>query len=725
MEFYWLFKVFLIGLALFSWISYRSERHQNKQNLNDIINERISIRKLTEDEFQLLQPYLDNKWLVFPYKYQSSLIDLEVSKLAGNCVRHSLYTNTEETSFYYEIGGIELFFPYNMYRYITAFNVVEVVFTKKYAFVVKINDYDIKTVADSQDGVIYSELDEPWLYEQSLDLETLEDDELSSGKAAKIKSETDNKINYVQLLEREETSLESKNRNKKTNGILSAFFLVSMTVSFLMYWYLNNSAILFLVIFSFIFFILFYWYQPKSKYDLYKVNCIKGLINNKKTNKKEVTIGKNYILKVPHYWLPFLPEKSFIPANMDVTVDDRKLIRYENTLSINQEIEQFGPPKFVKRNLILFITGIILSAVVYFQTNIVGNALLAYRIFNQNVIFWKLEDESVLKNSPIQKGDLVNIQMRNASCDVNEKSNEKGCHTLFINDQPIENNHVVSMADQMKSLFDNNFIDTHIDRDVMRVQQYQDRLNEMYKQYDRQASIYSMNIKSLYTKLKNIGKIVTTLDKACNVFELDCHNVRKELSIFYNSSNWQEIVKNAEKNPNYNEVVDNKFVSRLDSLISTLKKDILVKIKDKVSNYQHQKSSLRIDLFNYSYKDISTLDRVNNGNLQQDSLLELKLNHYYDVLLAKAGTINIIGLVKDIYYQDNNTISGLKVDANYCYSMNLNDLFSLTSPVLISLVIFSVTSLISFFNGIIMCYKLIANRRRQTEIIKFYKNRII
>jgi hypothetical protein len=66
----------------------------------DVINDRISIRKLTENEFELLEPYLNNKWLVFPYKYRSSLIDLEVSKIVGNCVRHSLYTNTEETSFF-------------------------------------------------------------------------------------------------------------------------------------------------------------------------------------------------------------------------------------------------------------------------------------------------------------------------------------------------------------------------------------------------------------------------------------------------------------------------------------------------------------------------------------------------------------------------------------------------------------------------------------------------
>ncbi|MWP46715.1 IgaA/UmoB family intracellular growth attenuator [Gilliamella sp. Pas-s27] len=723
MEFYWLIKLFLIGLALFSWINYRSERNQNKQNLNDIINERTSIRKLTEDEFQLLKPYLDNKWLVFPYKYQSSLIDLDVSALAGNCVRHSLYTNSEETSFYYEIGGIELFFPYNMYHHISDFNEVEVVFTERYAFVVKVNGYDIKTAAESQNGGIYSELDEPWLHEQSFDLETLEDKQLSSDNAAKIKSETDNKISYVELLEREETPLESKNRNPKTNGILSAFFLVSMTVSFLMYWYLNNSAILFLVIFSFILFILFYWYQPKSKYDLHKVKCIKGLIISKQTDTKKVTVDKNYILNVPPYWLPFLPDKSSIPASMDVTVDDKNLIRYENTLSINHEIEQFGPQKFVKRNLILFITGVILSVVVYFQTSIVDNALLAYRAFNGSITSWNLEDESSLKNSLIKKGDLVNIKMSGVSCDVNEKSNKEGCHTLFINNQPIENNRVASMADLMKSLFDNNFINTYIDRDVMRVQQYQDRINELYKQYDRRASIY--NIKNIYTKLKSIGKIVTTLDKACNVFELDCQNVKKELSIFYDSSNWQGMVKSAEERPNYDEVVDNKFVSRLDSSISTLKKDILVKVKDTVSNYQHQKPSLKIDLSNYSYKDISTLENVNNDNLTQDSLLELKLNHYYDVLLAKAGTINIVGLVNDIYYQDDNTISGLNVDANYCYRMNLNDLFSLTSPVLISLVIFIVTCLTSFFNGIKLCYKLITNRRRQTEIIKFYKNRMI
>ncbi|MWN05824.1 IgaA/UmoB family intracellular growth attenuator [Gilliamella sp. Pas-s95] len=731
MEFYWLIKIFLIGLAIFSWINYSSKRHTNNRNLKDVIKDRISIRKLTENEFELLEPYLNNKWLVFPYKYQSSLIDLEVSKIEGNCVRYSLYTNTEETSFYYEIDGIELFFPYNMYLHISDFNVAEVVFTEKYAFVVKINDYDLKTAAESQGGIICSELDEPWMYEQSFDSKMPEDEQTSNDTVVSVKPNPDKKIDFVKLLEREETPLELRNRNKKGNGLLSAIFLTLMTVFFLIYWYSNNSTILILVIFSTILSVIFYWYQPRSKYDLNNVICIKGLIKNKNVSKKEVIIGEDYILNIPHHWLPFLPDKSSLPANMDISVSDRKLIRYENTLSINQEIEQFGAPKFAKHNLILLITGTILSAVVYFQTSLVDNAMLAYQFFNDNITARNLQDESTLKNSPIQKGDLVNIKISGASCDVNEKKNENRCHTLFINNQPIdiETNYIVSIAEPIKNLFKDNFINTRVDQDVIAAQQYQDRLIELYKSFDRITSQYQRYIKESFTKLIDIGKIVITVDKVCKVSEIDCLSVKKELTALFDIqfsddlSDWEKFVNESEINPNHDEIVSVRNVSKLDNSISRLKADVIARLKSTVSDYQHDKSSFRVDLSENSYLEMGKLEHINNDKSGPVSLLTVE--HYYDVLFAKAGNIDIVGRVSDIYYRDDNSISGLKIKANSHYSTNLDELFSFVSPIFVSLAVFMITALVSILNSVVICYKLLANHRRKNKILAIYKNRII
>lgn len=43
-----------------------------------------------------------------------------------------------------------------------------------------------------------------------------------------------------------------------------------------------------------------------------------------------------------------------------MVIDDngKKLLSYGHTLSVNNEVEQFGPPKSVKRNKVIFIVGI-------------------------------------------------------------------------------------------------------------------------------------------------------------------------------------------------------------------------------------------------------------------------------------------------------------------------------------------------------------------------------
>ena len=151
MDLYLVFKIGILIFGLISWFLYKSDRSINKNVLNDHIRQRELIRDLTVEELELLQPFLTSKLAVYPYNFQSSLIDNKVSYLLGTCTRKSLYSNTDEIAYYYDVDNIELFFPYNMDLHIDESNIFEVVFTKHYGIVIKVNDYDIKAAFENYD----------------------------------------------------------------------------------------------------------------------------------------------------------------------------------------------------------------------------------------------------------------------------------------------------------------------------------------------------------------------------------------------------------------------------------------------------------------------------------------------------------------------------------------------------------------------------------------------
>lgn len=151
MDWFTLVKIGILIFGMVSFILFKGERSINKDNLDDHLSLREPIRDLTDEELDLLQPFLTSKMAVYPYKFQSSLVDNKVSQLQGICCRHSLNKNTDEIDYYYEIDDIELFFPYNMDKHIDQFNIIEIVFTKRYGIVVNINDHDIKTAQENYD----------------------------------------------------------------------------------------------------------------------------------------------------------------------------------------------------------------------------------------------------------------------------------------------------------------------------------------------------------------------------------------------------------------------------------------------------------------------------------------------------------------------------------------------------------------------------------------------
>ena len=124
----------------------------------DVVIRENAIRQLTEEEVILLKPYLDNEDFISPpYKWQSSLISLDVMRIKSYIEKD--YPSESHYDYYYKMGSLRLFFPYYMESRIKGFhnilcdddiriktnyiNTAEVVLTRSYAIVVKINNYDL------------------------------------------------------------------------------------------------------------------------------------------------------------------------------------------------------------------------------------------------------------------------------------------------------------------------------------------------------------------------------------------------------------------------------------------------------------------------------------------------------------------------------------------------------------------------------------------------------
>lgn len=730
MDLYLIFKIILIGFAILSWIGFKTDRSENKQNLNELIDDDESIRELTSTEVLLLEPYLTNKESVFPYKHQSSLVNINVSIITGACTRHSLYSDSEETSFYYKINGIEVFFPYNMERYLAETNVTEVVFTERYAIIVNINDYDLQTAADSVDDE--KQIEEDWLAGRSNSFINIKDETTDTITGSSLTSEKYKKRNYEIIEQREETPLESAIRTKHNTGWLAVLFLILAVTFFVRYWCYDGSQII-IMAFAFLFLSLFCcWHKPKS--EIYNVNRVRGTIDDNNIVDCQIIVGDTLVFKYPEHWRLFLPENTTADVEMDVSLDDNKLLRYGYSLSIGREVEQFGPPKFLKRNFLLFFTGLILSGVVLYVSNVMDNALFSYRIINETVNTININDSTLLKNGSLQKGDLVNIQLNGASCDVTHSDNYDQCKKIIINTQPTTdaNFSVKAIPNWMIDLFDENLIETVDDMSVKYAQQSLKSelklLNELYRTHGN-YNRYSENVK--LTKLLHVGHLITVVNESCKASDIDeCKFIKRFLlklitTDTFSEENWSAVVEYGHKFPEFDSLVVFFQTGDLTSSIRELRAKLLAKqieqLKPVVASYQKNESKLGLTVVNNQDASIITLTN-DIGDISKEIL---PLIYYYNTLSGKGGNIHITGLVTDFDYHDDNSISTVTINADPHFSMDKDELTSFTSPIIINIVFFAVIVLITLWNGLMFFWKLLANRRRYKNIIGSYANLVI
>lgn len=759
MDLYLVFKIGILIFGLISWLLYRSDRGINKDVLNDHIRYRERIRDLTDEELELLQPFLTSKLAVFPYKFQSSLIDNKVSYLMGACTRKSLYYNSNEIAYYYDVDNVEIFFPYNMNLHIDESNIFEVVFTKNYGIVIKVNDYDIKTAFENYDPneeYLFRDLNQNKSNENNLDNEFLDEHNSSSRQdginSSDVESlsiyEDSNNLdnneadleasrNYYKLLyQREETKFEAAIRRKNSLGLLTSLCLILATVFLIRSWFGENDQISILILICLGAAAFFAWYKPKHYSNPQQVSVVKAKIYDKDPNTCSIEVGNLMVLQYPKYWLNFIPETSDYATEMVISNDNKKLLRYGQTLSINNEVEQFGPPKQVSRNKILFVIGGILSAVLYYYTDPVNNGYFAYQYYSQQSENLQIKDFTTLKNSDIKPGDIVNITIKNTSCDVNDLNEEYQCHNFFINNQPMamEEDNVMAIEGSLKHVFDTKFVNEVADFEMMRFENVQSLYVDMLNRNSNDRHY----VKNPFSKIKSIGQMVIDIDKVCKILPVkECDNVKYNLTHLFDTNvskanvTWDDLVTEFTENPSFSDIVETRRMRSLKQALEPFKSELQSELVNVISKYQSE-NGVKITLTNQSYVDMAPF--VMNKSMKFDE--NGYINYYFAILNNSIpANINIVGSVSDILYQkgensdrhnlETQSISGLKVNANQHYNLDENQQLSSNLLIIINVIMFVVMILIATINAVKLVQKTRINRHRSKEIFKYYQDRLI
>ncbi len=693
--------IFIFGY--FSVRHDRKNRNKNKKKIKDFIANRESYRDLTNEELKLLEPFTSHKISVRPYKLQP-LIDCKVSVIKGACIRRKVITEDNKRCYYYEIDNIDLFFPYDLDMYLSNYNVVEVVFTETYAYVVNVNNYGIQFAFDNYDPNRIRTSDVPRSE--------------SAPNNADFASVNNNVVVFETLSTREETPLEIKSRNLSNYGILNSFCLLFATILFIREWLAENDQILstlIKVIICFVVAAFFALHKSKLKSKPQQVKTIKVNNFNKNSKSHTLIVDPKTNIRYPKYWSRFIPEVSKTTTEMDIRGNLKTLLRCGNILSIHREIQQFGPPKFIFRNNVLFFIGLMLTIVFYIFSNPINNSFLAYRYYSHQLQNWQINDLTSLYNSDIKRGDLINISVNGISCDIKERNKniDTKCHHLAIKDKPLENedNQLILLFNTINKVFDEKFIEAVVDPNTLRMLVYK---NESY------------------LNLKNMGQMVIDIDKICNILEIECESVKYKLIQLYTNkgsydeTEWTKLVTEAELNPNFSKSIETSKIEELIPYIDNIRKDILYELKNIVYNHQFNGAGVEIVLIENSYIKLAKSNSIKNASSKEN--LQLLLDYYYKILTDEADesdAINLIGLVGDISYREDGSISQLKLNVKDYYKVDSEKLFSLTSPVIIDTLMFIIMAAVALINGVTLLYKIIFNQRRIKLITKYYSDRVV
>lgn len=732
MDFLLIVKLIVLGIGLLSALSYMGTRSSHKASLKQTLSDE-PIRQLTSEEFELLRPYLEDKKLVRPYSYQSELVNHNVYLLQGECTRHSFSTNGAESSYYFEIANVEVFFPYRMEDFTIDHNVAEVVFTKKYAFILSLNSISIFEAKTEQDTSI--ERVQQWQQGERGQYKTLTEDDLIDRDQdevtdfAFVKKVATSRCEIVQ--QRDESEVEKRMHNRNNTGFLSALFLIISVI--LVLFFIdegpNENNTIFLILGSLSALLSLFFYSKKSKLVEEKINQVKGTLIAKDSVGSQIIIGDSLQVNYPDYWDESIPDSSASDVDIDVSVSSHQLVRFGHTLSVAREIETYGAPRFWGRNCLLAVTGLVLFFIVWgFSTSLKNNLIYTYSILTNNTAPVIITDRTQLQQQTLAVGNWVDAKAI-GQCDVDDLYN---CNTIKVHHKtigPIDDS-MFTTPDWVYKASQNKLVNI--------VQDSQTQLYEMLANgmgmygssaYNNRYNTYN---RVSYSKVKNISSLVPVIHNLCQdsssghscstlksvVFELLNSESDDESSDSQSYSDWNALAEAMQDNPMPIDVVVNTSeANKLSNLFKQLSNRYLINVEQRyfklVKGYQ-QESDVTIQVIADKMSPHVILPGLTSKEIRNWNDTT-KLTYYMDIVADQANkSFRLKGMVTDVEQDEFGMNVNMTVDANFC-SEKENGLFA---PAIISTFLSAMLALFTAIQLMVWMSKVWLNKRRIARIKK-------
>ena len=707
------------------------------------IRDNVIRKLLTEEEIFLLQPYLDNKAPIpSPYQWKSPLISSDVTRIENYIEK--IYLDQDSRVYYYKMEDIQLLFPYNMDDRIIGLhedpennllniksnyiNTVEVVFTKSFAIVVKINNYDLLQAGLNLSSRKEGQIEDYW---QTGDLKPigLSSAERTNETITQLVTEESEKAPFFEIVnKREKNQFETAMEDQSNSGIIMIFLFVLGVMGLLV---LAHFQTLLLAVFSILCFILAMIVSHiKREIPIEYVNHIKA---------QQMVIKSNFYINVPDHWKMFISNKSDTPIDMEVEVNSRKLLNYGDYLSISEEVENYGAPKFIKHNVILAITGLILVILIYYFTNAGEKFNFSYQQLTSQVTTWNIDDKTNLKKIAIQFMDRVNLNLSSVSCDIESKDHSQ-CNKIFVNINPIDStklNLFSSWPQSTRAIYDNNILRMTKDPEVIVMtaiaNKYLDQRlennfkygnNPKYKQDTKNENIVEL------IKIYNIETAILTFDDSCKYLNLEpCDQIKNSLTNLLSEvsgvdlNNWSDVVAYAKSHYNIQTIENLTSAQNIVQQVAQYRKNILKHFifdaKEKVTMLQNDENNLSLQFT----KLIPVYDKNYKHNYN-NKIIKEQLDYYNGILMGNNANLKITGIVTNVSYH-NGAVSKLTISTDPIYSIDKNELFSFSSLILINNIVFLFVILVTLINCILFIWKKVANQLRLEKIIANYSDKIL
>lgn len=339
--------IFVLVYSIYNYAIYRSRRRTDKHAFKDFLERSQPVRTLTAEEKPLIQPFL-----IHPAKPKSTarLRDDRVYRLEGSHIRHGYSSGEGQTIMHDTLGGLDVVLPHDAIDFLQEHNAAEVVLTDSFAIVIRLNEtFDLaggKARSDERER-----LEQKWQHGEALSSGTADHGSTTADTAG---SDVAASTSTSQLIsQRDETPDEARFRTGLGFGLLASTLLFGMFLCLGIAgnveepatrtaWLAGAGLCAALALWRWI-------VRSRRRPAPQKINRVRGpanlvrLVNpdNSSIVASQLFIGDSVPVSLPEHWTRHgIDLRLDGTVDADVRVEDRMIVRLNNQLSINEELQR-------------------------------------------------------------------------------------------------------------------------------------------------------------------------------------------------------------------------------------------------------------------------------------------------------------------------------------------------------------------------------------------------